>query len=40
MRKVEVLAKASMERREEVREDLVNEGVERKAEIDICWGTT
>lgn len=40
MRKVEVVAKASMERREKVRNGLVSEVVERKAEIDICSGPT
>ena len=40
MRKVEVVAKASMERSEKVRHGLVSEVVERKPEIDICSGPT
>ena len=40
MRKVEVVAKASMERREKVRNGLVSEVVERKPKIDICSGAT
>ena len=40
MRKVEVVAKASMERMEKVRHGLVSEVVERKAEIDIRSGPT
>ena len=40
MRKVEVVAKASMERIEEVSEGLVREGLERKTDIEICSGST
>lgn len=40
MRKVEVVAWASMERIEEVREGLVSEDVERKADIEICSRST
>ena len=36
MRKVEVVAWASMERIEEVREVLVREDIERKSAIEIC----
>ena len=40
MRKVEVVAWASMERIEEVREGLVREDIERKSAIEICSRST